>query len=176
MKFLDKLIPILNGVTDRFIRGSYYGGAVDFYKATNYINGSSENLYYYDVNSLYPYAMLKPMPMNLIRSYNDKECKDINLDNFFGFLEVDVECSDYISKPVLPVKYKGKTIYPKGSWTATYFSHAWQELKEVMKLGYTISKIHKAYEFDSDILFHDYIMEMYQLKKYAKGGMHENDG
>ena len=117
--------------------------------------------------------MLKPMPMNLIRSYNDKECKDINLDNFFGFLEVDVECSDSISKPVLPVKYLGKTIYPKGSWTATYFS---QELKEVMKLGYTISKIHKAYEFDSDILFHDYIMEMYQLKKYAKGGMHENDG
>ena len=120
--------------------------------------------------------MLKPMPMNLIRSYNDKECKDINLDNFFGFLEVDVECSDSISKPVLPVKYLGKTIYPKGSWTATYFSHAWQELKEVMKLGYTVSKIHKAYEFDSDILFHDYIMEMYQLKKYAKGGMHENDG
>ena len=168
MKFLDKLIPILNGVTDRFIRGSYYGGAVDFYKATNIhadIN-ERENLYYYDVNSLYPYAMLKPMPMNLIRSYNDKECKDINLDNFFGFLEVDVECSDSISKPVLPVKYLGKTIYPKGSWTATYFS---QELKEVMKLGYTVSKIHKAYEFDSDILFHDYIMEMYQLKKYAKG-------
>ena len=170
MKFLDKLIPILNGVTDRFIRNSYYGGAVDFYKATNI---HAENLYYYDVNSLYPYAMLKPMPMNLIRSYNDKECKDINLDNFFGFLEVDVECSDSISKPVLPVKYLGKTIYPKGSWTATYFS---QELKEVMKLGYTVSKIHKAYEFDSDILFHDYIMEMYQLKKYAKGGMHENDG
>ena len=38
--------------------------------------------------------------------------------------EVDVECSDSISKPVLPVKYLGKTIYPKGSWTATYFSHA----------------------------------------------------
>ena len=39
-------------MTDRFIRGSYYGGAVDYYKAYG------ENLHYYDVNSLYPYAML----------------------------------------------------------------------------------------------------------------------
>ena len=118
MKFLNKLIPILNGMTDRFIRGSYYGGAVDYYKAYG------ENLHYYDVNSLYPYAMLKPMPLNLIRSIDGEQCNTIDINEFYGFLEVDVECPDFIKKPVLPLKYKGKTIYPRGKWTSTYFSHA----------------------------------------------------
>ena len=167
MKFLNKLIPILNGMTDRFIRGSYYGGAVDYYKAYG------ENLHYYDVNSLYPYAMLKPMPLNLIRSIDGEQCNTIDINEFYGFLEVDVECPDFIKKPVLPLKYKGKTIYPRGKWTSTYFSHAWQELKEVIKLGYKIHKIHHAKEFEAYTLFNDYILEMYQLKKVSKGGMHD---
>ena len=87
-----------------------------------------------------------------------------------------MECPDFIKKPVLPLKYKGKTIYPRGKWTSTYFSHAWQELKEVIKLGYKIHKINHGKEFEADTLFNDYILEMYQLKKVAKGGMHEKGG
>ena len=58
-KFLDTKIPILNSVDDFFIRKSYIGGATDYYKLYG------ENLYYYDVNSLYPYAMLNPMPLSI---------------------------------------------------------------------------------------------------------------
>ena len=68
--------------------------------------------------------MLKPMPFNLIASYNGENCKNINLNTFFGFLHLDIECPDSISKPILPFKYKGKTIFPRGIWTSTYFSHA----------------------------------------------------
>ena len=120
LKFLDKAIPILNGMTDMFIRSSYYGGAVDYYKCYG------ENLHYYDVNSLYPYAMLKPMPLNLIASYNSEECNNINLSDFYGFLSVDIECpviDGTVKLPFLPVKYRGKTIFPRGIWTATYFYH-----------------------------------------------------
>jgi DNA polymerase type B, organellar and viral len=42
-------IPTKN--KDSFIRRGYYGGHVDVYKSVG------ENLYYYDVNSLYPYVM-----------------------------------------------------------------------------------------------------------------------
>ncbi|GER42509.1 DNA polymerase [Striga asiatica] len=42
---------------DSFIRRAYYGGHTDVYKPYG------ENLYYYDVNSLYPYVMKEfPMP------------------------------------------------------------------------------------------------------------------
>ncbi|KAJ3220452.1 hypothetical protein HK099_004345 [Clydaea vesicula] len=37
--------------------GGYYGGLVDVYETFG------ENLFYYDVNSLYPFAMLKDMPV-----------------------------------------------------------------------------------------------------------------
>lgn len=51
-KFLDKEIPILHKNIDKFIRNGYYGGATDYYKLKGKI------LHYYDVNSLYPKAML----------------------------------------------------------------------------------------------------------------------
>jgi hypothetical protein len=40
-------------------------------------------LYYYDVNSLYPYAMIKPMPLEITVWYSDM--RNIKLDEFFGF-------------------------------------------------------------------------------------------
>jgi len=55
-KYLDFNIPVLNNHLDKFIRYSYYGGATDYYK------GYGKDLYYYDVNSLYPFVMLKNMP------------------------------------------------------------------------------------------------------------------
>ena len=49
-------IHIPNQNEDTFIRRAYYGGHVDVYKP------KGEKLYYYDVNSLYPYIM-KTFPM-----------------------------------------------------------------------------------------------------------------
>ncbi|XLR65359.1 hypothetical protein S83_016031, partial [Arachis hypogaea] len=43
-------------VQDTFIRRGYYGGHSDVYKP------HGENLFYYDVNSLYPFVM-KTLPM-----------------------------------------------------------------------------------------------------------------
>ena len=59
-KFLKVNIPILKRIDDAFIRDGYLGGATDYYKM------KAENIYYYDVNSLYPFAMMKPMPYELI--------------------------------------------------------------------------------------------------------------
>lgn len=54
MKYYDaenNRIHIPNKNADRFIRSGYYGGHTDSY------NKYGENLYYYDVNSLYPFIM-----------------------------------------------------------------------------------------------------------------------
>lgn len=58
-------IPILNNALDSFIRRSYFGGATDYYK--KYVT----NAKYYDVNSLYPYAMLNDMPGKMIKYLGD---------------------------------------------------------------------------------------------------------
>jgi hypothetical protein len=79
---------------DSFIRKSYFGGATDYYK------GYGKDLYYYDVNSLYPYAMLKPMPFKLIKTH--KNVNDIkNFNDFFGFVKCKVTTPSNILKPIL---------------------------------------------------------------------------
>ena len=106
-KYLNVDIPILKRLDDSFIRNSYFGGATDHYQM------KASNLHYYDVNSLYPFAMIKPMPYELIRKFTISS--DFNLSDFFGFLKVEVNCPKNIKIPVLPSEYNGKTIFPTGT-------------------------------------------------------------
>ena len=54
------------------------GGATDHYKLYG------ENIYYYDINSLYPYVMLKPVPVDYVGYHADLSA--ISLKTFFGYI------------------------------------------------------------------------------------------
>lgn len=153
-KFQDQKIFILPPHLDNFVRDAYFGGGTDVYKAYG------ENIHHYDVNSLYPYAMLNPMPYDLV---NNKKInlKHRKLDTFFGFCLVNIFCPIDMARPVLPFHKDGKTIYPVGTWTGTYFS---EELKAVQKLGYQITLI-EGYEFTKADLFSPFVKHFYEIKK-----------
>ena len=110
-KFLKVNITILKRIDDSFVRKAYFGGATDYYQL------KTTKLYHYDVNSLYPFALMKPMPFKLIRKINfkNKNNSGFNLDEFFGYLKVEVTCPKDIKVPVLPCKFNGKTIFPTGT-------------------------------------------------------------
>ena len=138
--YLNFNIPVLNNRLDNFIRFSYYGGATDYYKKYG------KDLYYYDVNSLYPFVMLKDMPYKPVKWYEDMS--EIKLDDFFGFALARIECSDNVKLPVLPFKSRSldqRILYPRGVFTEVYFS---EELKAAEKLGYKI-KLLKGQSFSS---------------------------
>jgi hypothetical protein len=86
--------------------------------------------------------MMKPMPFKLIKHH-----KTLNIDlkintNLFCFFEA--EC--YIpnnTRPMLPYKHEGKTIYPYGRWLGVYF---YEEMKALLDFGYKF-KIIRGYEF-----------------------------
>ncbi|KAL0310196.1 UNVERIFIED_CONTAM: DNA polymerase [Sesamum calycinum] len=92
-------IPTRN--QDTFIRRGYYGGHVDVYKP------HGENLYYYDVNSLYPYIMKSyPMPSGDPVWKNNLE--SVELDSLFGFIEAYViwyESRKYCNRDLQSRKY-----------------------------------------------------------------------
>ena len=157
-KFLKVNIPILKRVDDGFIRQGYFGGATDYYQM------KAENIYYYDVNSLYPFAMLKPMPFELIRKFKVID-PNFNLDKFFGYLKVEVNAPKDLKTPLLPCKFKGKTIFPTGKWIGIYFS---EELKAVLSHGYQFKYI-EAYEFNKIDLFTDYVNHFYEKKRNSVG-------
>ena len=78
----------------------------------------------------------------------------VNLDNFFGFLTVEIRAPNNLKYPFLPFKLKDQTIFPLGTFTGLYFS---EELKFAIKLGYKIRVVGKCYEFKKGQPFDKYI-------------------
>jgi hypothetical protein len=103
-------IPLINKSSlYNDIKKSYYGGITEVYIPYG------KDLYYYDVNSLYPYSALNPMPgldcfyIDII----DKNISDCLDENFFGFYYCDIETKDdYIG--LLPVRTKTGLVMPLG--------------------------------------------------------------
>jgi hypothetical protein len=155
-KYLNVNLPIPLPNEDHFIRDSYFGGATDVYKARGV------KLKYIDVNSLYPFAMLNKIPYEIKRFIKDMSAIDFN--KFFGFVKVEVYCPETVT---LPVKHHGKTIFPRGTWTATYFS---EEIKAVLSknLGYEF-KLISGYEFSGKYIFKQYVNDLYKIKQFSKG-------
>jgi hypothetical protein len=81
----------------QFIKHSYYGGLCN----VHYTN--SKNGYYYDVNSLYPYVMMNnKMPLG--KGYFISNIKDVNIDNYFGFISCNVFVPKELTIPPLPMR------------------------------------------------------------------------
>lgn len=141
-----------------FIASGYYGGKVDVFRT--YAKSDTQGIHYYDVNSLYPYAMLNTMPEGVGIWFNGK---DIDLNNFFGFLEVTVKVPENLQIPILPLRHDGGLYFPKGTFTSIQFS---EELRYAIKYGYEVVSIKKGLSFDKrDNVFHKYVNEFYILKE-----------
>src|SRR6516165_9663206 len=134
-----------------FVRRAYHGGRVEVFKHT------SDMLFAYDVNSMYPYVMQFPVPVRYLGQA--KKLKD----KYYGFVEATVTTPD-IYMPCLPVHLE-KLYFPVGRirnvWTM-------EELREAETRGAVIERIHQAYYFEAESLFSEYVQKLYALKKTAK--------
>lgn len=139
------------------IRKNYVGGRTEIFKR------EGDNLYYYDVNSLYPFVMSDNVfpisnPVFMLEDQITKKDK--------GFFQCKIsypKCKHGI--PLLPKKIFGKNynklIYPVGEWTGLYHSDM---IDYARKEGYDI-EIEYGFIFDYDYLFKDFVKEMYSLRK-----------
>lgn len=157
-KFLNKSkLPIISGQMFSDIHKAYTGGNVDVYKP------SGNNLYYYDVNSLYPYVMKsKHVPVGSptffignILAFDKRP---------FGIFKVEVTAPLDMNIPFLQHKVKTeyglRTTTPIGSWVGTYTS---DEIYKAMELGYKI-KVLNGYLFKKKVVFRDYVDFFYKIK------------
>lgn len=162
MKYYDASnwpIHIPNKNEDSFLRRAYYGGHTDAYKPYG------EDLYYYDVNSLYPFVMKEfPMPGGVPVWHGNLDGKD--LDSMFGFIEAYVECPKTIKKPFLPYRDKNNTlIFPTGEFIGVYYS---EELKYARGLGYTVLPI-SGYLFERmESPFRDFVSSLFDSRLEAR--------
>jgi hypothetical protein len=150
-------MPILTKSERSDITNEYYGGDVEVCIPEGF------NLHYYDVNSLYPFSMLNDMPVG-----EPVYTTDPDLNNIFGFVEVEVTAPTNLKYPVLPYRTKeGLIIKPVGNWTGWYFT---EEIKmAVNEYGYT-AKVLQGYRFErSNKVFKDYINHFYSIKNSSTG-------
>ena len=142
----------------RDIKQAYYGGITEVYRPYG------ENLYYYDVNSLYPFASLNDMPGLLCEKltfYNNTA----DLSNLFGFFYCKVETPKDLYLGLLPIKTKFGLELPCGTWYGWYFN---EELKFAQENGYKITVLN-GYSFNRvSNVFTDYINNIYSIKSNPK--------
>jgi DNA polymerase elongation subunit (family B) len=157
---MDFHIHIPNRNEDTFIRRGYYGGHADAYIP------KGANLYYYDVNSLYPFIM-KEYPMPSGKPVWASNLGGMGLDSLYGFIEAYVECPESIVRPFLPYQQvKDPTLlFPTGEWIGVYYT---EEFKYAKRLGYTVIPI-KGYLFQKrETPFKDYVGSLFERRLQAK--------
>jgi len=111
--FITEDIPVLGLQMDKNIREAYYGGATQVFKHYG------RNIHYYDVNSLYPWAITQPLPHIYLGKVS---ARDINPYTFFGFLYADIKAPTNVN-PILPWRnLEGKLSYPTGNFSGFNFS------------------------------------------------------
>lgn len=109
-KFIKDDIYKVGGKVHDDIREAFYGGRVDVF------NPEGEGLYQYDVNSLYPFAMLNDIPIGKPRFTNYK-----NLEEYFGFVYVEIKSPEDLFILTLPYRDSEKMYSLLGNWKGWYF-------------------------------------------------------
>jgi DNA polymerase type B, organellar and viral len=171
----DTIYQIL-GKPEINIRQSYTGGAVDVYLPHNRISAFIgkvkalfRTLYYYDVNSLYPYIMKTfDMPIGKPIAFTGN-IRNVEPDAY-GFFYCKITSPQYLEHPILQRIIQTsdgvRTIAGLGSWEGWICS---SEMDNAMKYGYTF-EIFRGYQFNKGNLFKDYVNKLYNLRlQYPKG-------
>lgn len=145
------------------IKSAYYGGCTEVYKPYG------KNLYYYDVNSLYPFASINDMP-GMECKYISSLDKELDIEKLFGFFYCEIESSEnYFG--LLPYRSKQGLIYPSATWSGWYFS---EELKHAIANGYKI-KVLRGYEFSREKdIFKNYVTDLYKHKSESNDVVMKN--
>jgi hypothetical protein len=130
---VENTIPQISGQIYRDIRKSYTGGSVDMFIPTSDTN---EEVYAYDVNSLYPSVMRdNDMPIGKVH-YFEGNIRNVDLDAF-GFFYCKIETPDNLNHPIIQkhIKTNGgiRTISPLGNFEGMIFS---SEMDNAMRFGY----------------------------------------
>lgn len=160
-------IPILTDKYYNDLVNAFFGGHCDVYIPSS----SDKNIYCYDVNSLYPYAMKTSLfPTKLLTYF----IGDISKDNYYnnlllekkvlGIFKVKVQAPLSLKHPILPIKTGDTTVYGVGTWTGWYFS---EEINLAKNLGYNF-EILSGYIFKGEYLFEEYVNTMNKMKENSE--------
>lgn len=147
-----------------FIKKAYFGGISEVYRPYG------ENLFYYDINSEYPFVAKNSMPGNTAEylELQDSEVDkggSLDLENLFGYFYCKIKTnSQYLG--LLPLHLDNRLVLPEGEYYGYWNT---EELKLAKKYGYEIQVI-KGYHFNKlEGLFNKFVDDLYSIRLAEKG-------
>lgn len=161
-------IKIIGGIIDKEIRTAYHGGLVHIAKSLSkdkMIEGVlAGESYAYDVNSLYPFCMLKPLPVGepIISSDTDL---DVYVEKC-GFVYCDIIPPNNLEHYILPHKdLLGNLTCPSTPFSGLYSAAL---IKSSLEYGYKV-KVAGGIKFNKGVdIFKDYVIELYNKRLKAR--------
>lgn len=174
---------------ERGIRGGLAQCSVRHAEASNkYLpnydkSKQSSFLVYLDCNNLYGYAMTKKYPISEFRFLTTREIKYFNVmnitdDNDYGYiLEVDLLYPDHLHKSHEDLPFAPEKFIPPGSKTEKLIASLYDKynyvihyvhLKECLKHGLILTKIHQIIGFRQDSFLKEYIDLNTALRQSSK--------
>lgn len=156
---LDRVIKT-NATINKCAREAYVGSRVEPYAPLWTPENDNEiedlqSLYYYDVNSSFPYAMTFPAPGSVRAAGKRLPTKESEL----WMADVEVEVPDMYMPP-LPYRHpKEKRVYfPTGAWRSWYSGI---DIRLLESVGGKVTRVHRVIEFDGHETLASYARDLY---------------
>lgn len=141
-------------------REAYYGGRVECF----FVGRVREELYYLDVNSLYPYVMAEnEYPTRLVGERKNVTVEDLReyLKDRAVVARVEVDTTE----PVYPTRRRKKLVFPTGRFVTSLCT---PELLYALEHGH-IRRVFYAAIYLKAPLFNEYVTALYQARqRYTK--------
>ena len=172
-ELIDKLKP----------RDAFFGGRTESF-ILHFEASSHQKIKYYDFCSLYPFIQKTEMlptghPKIITSDFTD-------LEDYFGLIKCKVLAPRGLDYPVLPIRSQNRLVFAlckkcaddriyncKHDDNERQFTGTWvtEEVKEAVKQGYKIIKIHEVWHFEnkSNNLFKKYIDTFLKGKQECSG-------
>lgn len=149
------------------IREAYYGGRVELFRA----EASGDNIYYTDINSLYPSQMLRKFPAGADMWFGEKDCdaadrllRDVRRE-LYGVAHVDLDIPEDTLIGPLPVKREktGEVCFPVGAVSGWWTVH---EIRHALRAGCRLLKLREAYgSREGEEYYADFVRTFYRLRQ-----------
>ena len=159
---INKKPLFLDEAKDEKFRESYYGGRTEVF-----IRGHlKQRLYYYDINSMYPFVMMSNKFPNPDKLRYSKDIHKALRDNE-GCAKLTVKAPD-MDYPILPVR-TNRLIFPVGTFTGVW---NFPEIRLALDKGYEIIETHWVLSSEPiESPFKEYIDYFMEKKiRYSKEG------
>jgi hypothetical protein len=152
--YQSRPLPEISEHATRLARAGYYGGRCEPFRREFVATPANPVLHCFDVNSMYPWAMRHPQPL-----------EELDIDGLHLELSGFVDCTVRVSEchlPILPCRSKNRLLFPFGAWRGVFSTaelRLAQEYRQLQEIQY-----HSSVYFRTADIFSDYVDTLYKFR------------